>query len=183
MVKPAGEYIVGAGEEEDFLSPLPIYLIPGIEREELKRLREFNLTRAGDLLHLSVEQLNVLIGKQGFSLYNAVRGIDPSPVFPVDEKPPTVSAGHGFGNDTNDVARVESVLYRLVEQAGAETRRRVCGKQLSETTTEKSQCPNPPGRRCRAAICQGSFRQYPSSAIPRLLSLRISSHGKPSCHR
>jgi len=123
VVKPAGEYIIGAGEEEDFLKPLPVHLIPGIEQEDLKRFREFNLTRAGHAASLSMEQLNVIFGKHSRSLYDAVRGIDQSSVLPIGQKQPMISADHEFGNDTNHVAVVESTLYRLVERAGADLRK------------------------------------------------------------
>lgn len=93
MVKPMGEYIVGAGEEESFLKPLPVHLIPGVEREDLGRFREFNLTRAGQVADLTVEQLSVVFGRRGRDLYDAVRGIDPSPVFPARRKQPTAIAG------------------------------------------------------------------------------------------
>ena len=56
-------------------------------------------------------------------MYEAVRGIDMSPVFPVGQKRPVVRADHEFGNDTNDVPLVEGVLYRLIEQAGANLRK------------------------------------------------------------
>lgn len=123
VVKPAGEYIIRAGEEEDFLKPLPIHLIPGIEREDLKRFREFNLTRAGHVASLSMGQLNVIFGKHSRSLYDAVRGIDQSSVLPVGQKQPMISADHEFGNDTNHVAVVQGTLYRLVERAGADLRK------------------------------------------------------------
>jgi len=124
MVKPIGEYIVGAGEEENFLKPLPVHLIPGIEQEDLKRFREFNLTRAGHVAVLSIEQLRVAFGSRSHHLYNAVRGIDPSPVCPVGQNRPLVSADYEFGNDTNDTVMVQGVLYRLIEQMGAELRER-----------------------------------------------------------
>ena len=124
MVKPTGEYIVGAGDEEDFLKPLPLHLIPGIEREDLKRFREFNLTRAGHVANLSMGQLNVLFGSRSRNLCDAVRGIDPSPVAPIGQKRPMVSVDHEFGDDSNDVAVVGGVLYQLIEQAGADLRRR-----------------------------------------------------------
>jgi DNA polymerase IV len=123
VVKPAGEYIIGAGEEADFMNPLPIHFVPGIEREELKRFREFNLTRAGHIAGLSMEQLHIMFGVRCHSLYNAVRGIDPSPVFPAGKTVPMVSVEHVFGNDTNTVACVEGALYRLVEKAGIDLRR------------------------------------------------------------
>ncbi|PIP35091.1 MAG: DNA polymerase, partial [Desulfobacterales bacterium CG23_combo_of_CG06-09_8_20_14_all_52_9] len=53
IVKPAGEYIIGAGEEETFLAPLPLHLIPGIESEDLKRFSDFNLTYVREAARLS----------------------------------------------------------------------------------------------------------------------------------
>ncbi len=102
LVKPDGEFIVGAGEEEALLAPLPISLVPGIERNDLLRLREFNLSRISHLAALSLEQLQVPFGARALSLYETARGIDPSPVLPVGQKPPRIIADHEFGNDTND---------------------------------------------------------------------------------
>jgi DNA polymerase-4 len=131
VVKPSGEYIVRAGDEKDFLRPLPVYLIPGIERGDLERLREFNLTRNGQVTDLSMGQLSVMFGSRSRSLYSAVRGIDPSPVLAVGHQRPVVTVDHEFGNDTNDVTVVESMLYRLGEQAGADLReRRLAAKRI-----------------------------------------------------
>jgi len=124
LVKPDGEYIVGAGEEESLLAPLLISLVPGIERNDLLRLREFNLTRVFQFTALSLEQLQIPFGARALFLYETARGIDPSPVLPVGQKPPKVIADHEFGNDTNDAAILESVLYGLVEQTGDRLRRR-----------------------------------------------------------
>jgi len=124
MVKPTGEYIVSAGEEQDVLESLPIYLIPGIEPEDLKRFREFNLFRVHQVIQLSMAQLNTVFGKRSSSLYEAVRGIDPSPVHPVGQQQPIVKTDMAFGNDTNDVAVVKSALYQLIEQSGADMRKR-----------------------------------------------------------
>jgi DNA polymerase-4 len=124
LVKPEGEYIVAAGEEEAFLAPLPISLIPGIEHADLLRLREFNLRRVSQFTDLSLEQLEVPFGTRARFLYEAVRGIDSSPVLPVGQKPPKVIADREFGNDTNAVATLEGALYGLVELLGSELRRR-----------------------------------------------------------
>ena len=124
LVKPDGEYIVGAGEEEALLAPLPIGLVPGIERNDLLRLQEFNLSRVSHLTALSLEQLQIPFGARARFLYEAARGIDLSPVLPVGQKPPKIIADHEFGNDTNDRPTLESALYSLVEQAGDKLRRR-----------------------------------------------------------
>ncbi|MFC1812942.1 hypothetical protein ACFL03_09640 [Thermodesulfobacteriota bacterium] len=131
LVKPTGEYIVRSGDEADFLRPLPVHLIPGIEADDLKRLREFNLTLAGHVAVLSLGQLNRVFDTRGHSLYEAVRGIDPSPVVSVEDKQPRVRVDHEFGNDTNDVPVMEGTLYQLIEQAGADLRkRRLAAKRI-----------------------------------------------------
>ena len=124
LVKPDGEYIVVAGEEKSLLAPLPMNLIPGIERDDLLRLQEFNLIRVSQVTALNLEQLEVPFGTRALFLYEALRGIDPSPVLPVGQKPPKVIADHEFGNDTNNAATLEGVLYALVEQAGSKLRER-----------------------------------------------------------
>ena len=123
LVKPDGEYIVGAGEEESLLAPLPINLVPGIEGDDLLRLREFNLIRVSQFTALSLEQLQIPFGARALFLYQTARGIDPSPVLPMGQKPPKVIADHEFGNDTSDRSSLESILYRLVEQVGDRLRR------------------------------------------------------------
>ena len=124
LVKPDGEYLVAAGEEKSLLAPLPVYLIPGIERDDLLRLREFNLTHAFQVAALSLEQLEIPFAARARLFYEAVRGIDPSPVLPLGQKPPQVIADHEFGTDTNDEHTLQSHLYRLVEHVGARLRKR-----------------------------------------------------------
>ena len=123
LVKPDGEYIVSFGEEESFLAPLPISLVPGIEHDDLLRLRELNLTRVSHFTALSLEQLQIPFGARAGFLYETARGIDPSPVLPVGQQPPKVTADHEFGTDTNDISTLKSVLYGLVEQIGDKLRR------------------------------------------------------------
>lgn len=123
MVKPVGEYIVGAGEEAHFMKPLPVHLIPGVEKEDLKRFREFNLTCAGHVAGLSKLQLNVIFGHRSLELYNAVRGIDPSPLLSVGQIPPVVISDHEFRKDTNHAGTVERALYRMVEKIGIDLRK------------------------------------------------------------
>ena len=124
LVKPEGEYIVAAGEEQPFLAPLRLELIPGIERDDLTRLREFNLTQANDVAALRLEELQVPFGSRAMFLYEIVRGIDLSPVLAVGEKPPAVAADHAFATDTTDADTLLAALYRRVEQVGSELRRR-----------------------------------------------------------
>lgn len=124
LVKPTGEYIVAVGEEEKFLAPLPLSLIPGIEKDDFLRLVEFDFTKVSQVVSLSLKQLRVLFGNRSKFLYDTLRGIDFSPVLPEGNTESGILLDHEFGDDTNDVANVESVLYRLVEKSGKQLRHR-----------------------------------------------------------
>jgi DNA polymerase IV len=123
IVKPLGEYIVGEGEEAAFLAPLPISLVPGIETDDLIRMRELNLSLVRQVANLTLDQLTIPFGKRAGVVFDAVRGIDPSPVLAAGQKPPKIMADHEFGNDTNDVEVIESVVYQLVEKIGVQLRK------------------------------------------------------------
>ncbi len=118
MVKPVGECLVEAGDEAAFLAPLPVHLLPGLEAEDLARLREYRLGTIGDAARWTLPQLALLFGTRARHLSEAFRGLDASPVLHVGEQPPTVAGDHAFGEDTNDVAQVLAALQLLAEHAG-----------------------------------------------------------------
>jgi DNA polymerase-4 len=123
LVKPNGEYVVGAGEEAAFLSPLPLHLLPGIEPPDLRLLSDVNLTRVFQAAALDPAQLATLLGRRSEFVFAAVRGIDDAPVLPAGQPPPAVAVDHEFHTDTNDAPAIEGALYALVEAAGARLRR------------------------------------------------------------
>jgi len=125
LVKPAGQALVAPGEEAALMAPLPLTLVPEINGAEATRLQQFNLFRAGQVAALGRNPLEAVFGPRASPIYDAVRGIDHRPVTPAGRKPPQVSADHLFGEDTNDRAVLESVLYRLVERVGLQLRVRV----------------------------------------------------------
>jgi DNA polymerase-4 len=126
LVKPTGEYIVEEGEEEAFLQPLLLRLLPGIETGDLDRLHAFHLYRVHEVTRLTLTHLEIALGKRSHAqaLYEASRGIDTSPVLPVDQKRPVVTAEYTFGEDTHDRETAENTLHALVESVGSELRRR-----------------------------------------------------------
>ncbi|MBN2171656.1 MAG: hypothetical protein JW819_10100 [Candidatus Krumholzibacteriota bacterium] len=122
LVKPDGEYVIAAGEEASVLAPLPLPLLPGVEAEDWRRLRELRLARVGDLGRWSPLQLETILGARARHLLAAARGVDPSPVLPAGARPPVVAVDHELGDDSNERAHVEAVLWELAERAGAALR-------------------------------------------------------------
>ncbi|MFH1983466.1 MAG: hypothetical protein ABIL58_16610 [Pseudomonadota bacterium] len=159
IVKPVGEYVVRAGDEASLLSPLPLFLVPGVETDDVRRLRAYHLRLAGQVARLLPEQLDVMFGPRGRDLHAAVRGIDASPVRPVGEAPPVVCRAHDFGTDTNDVAAVAAVVFQMAEAAGAALRQR---RQATGSLRVSIQYTDGGIRESRA-------RMKPASAVDRIL--------------
>jgi DNA polymerase-4 len=124
VVKPAGEYILDEGQEQAFLSPLPVALVPGLDEADLVHLREYRLDRVGQVLAWTLPQLEVVFAGRGQFLYESVRGIDASPVLPVGAERPEIAAEHDFGNDSNDVETLHATLFSLIEKSGPKLRQR-----------------------------------------------------------
>ena len=123
LVKPTGEYIVGSGEEEMFLAPLPVRLVPGLEPDDMRRLLEFNLTRVSQVTALGPDYLEIPFGSRARFIHDTMRGIDPSPVLTIGQNRPQVIVDREFGEDTNAVPALEGALYGLVEAAGRKLRK------------------------------------------------------------
>ena len=124
LVKPVGEYIVGAGEERDFLAPLPISLLPGISLHEMRKLRELNFTRVGQLAQLNRHQLMVVFGDRGMVIHGICRGVDREFIGPAKAESESIRYEHQFVSDTNDRQVVKSLLIDLVSRAAHALRRR-----------------------------------------------------------
>lgn len=122
MVRPLGEYIVGVGEEAEFLAPLPLSLLPGLSAQELGLLRDFNLDRIGQLAQLKREQLAVPFQGRGEYLYAASRGQDRTPVIPGGTGGSQLSREHHFEGDTADPGELQGVLTALVQVMGRQLR-------------------------------------------------------------
>ena len=124
LVKPVGEYIVAPGEEREFLEPLPVELLPGLQESELRQLREFHIGRIGELAGFSRHQLMVPFGSRCDYLYEVSRGVDHSEVGTESDRSATLEYEQCFATDTNDRKVVEGALAFLVAKTGLELRRR-----------------------------------------------------------
>ncbi len=123
LVKPSGEYIVAAGDEEAFLAPLPLALLPGLEGDDLERLARLNLTRAGQVAGLTPEQLEVAVGGRAGSIAAAARGLDHEPVLPAGSPGALAPVTHMFAADTACPGKIRAALLEMVQETGRRLRR------------------------------------------------------------
>ncbi|BCO10606.1 DNA polymerase IV [Desulfolithobacter dissulfuricans] len=127
LVKPEGEFLVESGREQQLLAPLSLELLPGLGRRLRERLREYNLVRAGQVAALSPAELAVICpGRERF-LFQAVRGIDHTPVQPRTRSRGVVRTSHLFTPDSNREDEVRCGLALLVEEVGYRLRQQGLG--------------------------------------------------------
>ena len=122
LVKPVGECIVAAGEEEDFLAPLPVSLLPGVYPLEMRRMQELNIFKIGQLAGFSRQDLMVPFGSRSDFFYETSRGVDLTEVICGVRQVASLSHEHHFGDDTNDRRLVQHVVGERAMKAGSELR-------------------------------------------------------------
>lgn len=116
-VPPGDLSCIFPGAETSFLSPLPVTRLPGVGAKTAARLSDFNIEQVGHLAALSAETISGVFGNTGLRLLKIARGIDPTPVLPF-RKIPRLTVIHNLKRDEMDRDRLESLLFRLVEEGG-----------------------------------------------------------------
>ncbi len=116
QAKPKGLLWVAAGQEARFLAPLSVRKIPGIGEVTERALRALGIEFVHQLADSPQEKLEKIFGQWGTALYRKSRGGD-SYEFVLDAEPKSISQNHTFGEDTDDVAEMETLLSHLSQKA------------------------------------------------------------------
>jgi DNA polymerase-4 len=122
VIKPNGLCTVMRGCEEEFMGPLPINLLPGVEQRILEQLLQFNLRLIGDLSRIPVQKLQQVLGPAAYDISRYAHGIDDTPVRLLEEPAPSVVESITLGDQTNDEQLIACALFGLVSKAGAKIR-------------------------------------------------------------
>jgi DNA polymerase-4 len=123
VIKPAGLCTVLNGCEEDFMAPLPVSFLPGLEKRLLEQILQFNLRLIKDLIHIPLGSLLSVLGPSAHEIHRQARGIDDTPVREIEKPAPSVCETLTFGEQTNDEYEIACALFGLVSSAGAQVRK------------------------------------------------------------
>jgi DNA polymerase-4 len=115
QAKPRGLVWVPPGQEARFLAPLPVRKIPGIGEVTERALRALGIETVEQLAEISSEKLEAIFGQWGTALYRKARGGD-SYEFVLDAEPKSISHNHTFGEDTDDLPTLHSMLSHLSQK-------------------------------------------------------------------
>lgn len=116
QAKPRGLVWVVPGMEARFLATLAIRKIPGIGEVTERALRALGIETVQQLASYSQEKLEKVFGQWGTALYRKARGGD-AYEFLIDAEPKSISHNHTFGQDTDNVQELESLLSHLSQKA------------------------------------------------------------------
>src|SRR5438477_304659 len=116
QAKPRGLLWVAAGQEPRFLAQLPVRKIPGIGKVTDRALRALGIEYVHQLADYPQEKLEKIFGQWDTALYRKARG-GQSYEFVLDAEPKSISQNQTFGEDTTDIAAMESMLSHLSQKA------------------------------------------------------------------
>lgn len=114
---------VPAGQEAEFLAPLPVRELWGVGPKTAERLGEMGIHTIGDLARTPESTLVRLFGKYGHYLWKHANGLDDSPVEP-EHAVKSISAETTFERDIADPGRLRQTIAELTEQVGRQLRKK-----------------------------------------------------------
>jgi len=115
--------VVRAGEEAEFLAPLPVSRLSPLPEDVLQHLEDLGMHTIGLLQQLSVPFLTSRFGPLGKMLHELALGLDHSPVRPL-YPPPMIEARLAFSDGVEDAVSLEVALRTLAAQVAAQLRGR-----------------------------------------------------------
>jgi DNA polymerase IV len=114
---------VPAGNEQNFLAPHQIEVLPELHPRMRVRLEDYQLDLIGEVAAIPESALCAVFGREGRMLRARARGIDPRPVLPPEQQA-EFHVAHALTTDTNDIDVLYPLLRMMSERLGRRLRRR-----------------------------------------------------------
>ncbi len=122
LSKPAAFQEVPAGQEKQFLHPLPNRWLPGIGPKTSLRLNAAGLADIAHIAATPLELLELVLGSQAPLIRQFAHGIDERPLIPASEPQKSFSQQETFNEDVTDEEYVEATLRRMADKLFAKVR-------------------------------------------------------------
>jgi len=176
LCKPNGLLEIAPGEEQDFLSPLPIGKLPGVGKTTEQKLKRMGVTTMGELASLPLEVVKRHFGAIGLVIHRCANGIDDRRV-EAPGKPKSISQQITFAQDTLDRHFLEANLHKLCEEISTELR---CQDKQARCVTLKLRYAD--FKTISRQVClkeAGNTSQVIFTTALQLLNKALARQGKP----
>ena len=120
--KPNGYLQVPLGKEKEFLAPLKVDKIPGVGDQATRILNYHGIHVISDIHNSAPEELEKLVGKWGFELWNKAQGTNTSTISEYREQK-SISKENTFDENVTDINFLMSEIVRMTEKIAFELRK------------------------------------------------------------
>jgi DNA polymerase-4 len=120
--KPNGFLQVPEGKEKEFLSNLELNKIPGVGEQTSQVLLHHGFKFINDIYNTTPENLENILGKWGFDLWNKAQSIHHSTITPYHEAK-SISTENTFDENITDINKLMSEIVRMTEKIAFELRK------------------------------------------------------------
>lgn len=115
--KPHGPVEVPAGRERQFLAPLGLRWLPGMQGEHVDTLHVAGVRRIGELAQAPLDGLELILGKRALQWQRRAQGVDETPVGGVKKRvEPVWREGVEFAEDVWETDRILREARALLDE-------------------------------------------------------------------
>lgn len=136
--KPNGFLQVPFGKEKEFLAPLEVNKIPGVGEQTNQILNYHGIKLIRDIHNATPENLEKLLGKWGYELWNKAQGNHSSTITEYRE-PKSISKENTFEENVTDIDFLMCEIVRMTEKISFELRKE---EKVAGCVTIKLRYPN-----------------------------------------
>jgi len=187
--KPNGFLQVPLGKEKEFLAPLEVNKIPGVGEQANKILNYHGIKFIRDIHETTPENLEKLLGKWGYELWNKAQGNHTSVITEYREAK-SISKENTFHENVLDIEILMAEIVRMVEKVCFELRKeeKVAGCVTIklrypdfETTSRQASIPYTSADDEIIPVAKALFHKLYKKGKPvRLLGVRLSNFSEDS---
>lgn len=182
--KPNGYLLVPLGKEKEFLAPLEVNKIPGVGEQAEKILNYHGIKLIKDIHNTTSEDLEKLLGKWGYELWNKAQGNHTSVIKEYREQK-SISKENTFHENIVEVEFLMSEIVRMTEKICFDLRKeeKVAGCVTIklrypdfETTSRQASIPYTSADDEIIPVAKALFHKLYKKGKPvRLLGVRLSN--------
>ena len=181
--------VVPAGEEAEFLSPLPVEMLWGVGPKTAEKLAERGIYTIGEIAKQPEKEMLRQFGKHGLDLSRHARGIDTRPIV-IEREVKSISQESTFLHDVTDDAKLKETLRALTGKVARRLRKAdLAGKTVKlkirwsnfETLTRQKTLPTMSNNEAEIFETAQSLlkKLRPTGKSVRLIGVGVSNLGPP----
>lgn len=166
--KPGAQVTVPPGTERDFLAPLPLRALSGLDPQAIATLEVAGVHSIGQLARIPLDALATVLGRSALLWQRRAQGLNEEPVAPKQPKTEGWSESIEFAEDAWEEPVLLAALRQLTERLMAQVR--AGGAEIRRLTLDLRYADRDETRRCFDALEPTALESEFLPVLPKLLA-------------